>query len=110
MRPSNRILILVLALLALAATGCHSYSLSDEGELLHGNGVLGATSGSGVSADPDTTSLFEAREWLQVTANAAGTEAVTLKAAGNSLGTFAVTGVDDAQVAELQLDRQSESD
>jgi hypothetical protein len=79
-------------------------------EELHGNGVLGANAPSDITATPETTFLFENREWLQLTTNGVpGTEAITLTADGAALPPINVITVDESALMFVDVQHSSES-
>ena len=80
------------------------------GRRLYGNGVLEVSqAGEGMDAYADQTWLFEDREWLVVTPLTPGDHVVDLKVGGRSLGAVTIHAVQDADVAIIDLRRESES-
>jgi uncharacterized protein (TIGR03382 family) len=73
-------------------------------QVLFGNGALRVeTSSPDITAHPETTFVFENREWLQVTPNMPGSHEVALFVGDVSLGTLAVEArtVDEVESIEL---------
>src|SRR6185312_23087 len=76
---------------------------------LFGNGVLGVTPSTGISATPEETFLLQEREWLQVTPSSTGTQTVGLSADGVPFATLTVSSVDETAVASVSLEPSSTS-
>jgi MYXO-CTERM domain-containing protein len=69
---------------------------------LFGNGVLGAN-GAGAQLTPQTTFMFENREWLNVKPSVVGTSTIALRADGVSVGAFPLVGVSADSVDDIEL-------
>lgn len=81
-----------------------------DGELLSGTGALGVETKSGDAVGTATDlSFFESREWLQVSPTSQGPSVLTITADEHPVATFAIAGVPASAVADVALDRESES-
>lgn len=81
----------------------------DGARKLNGNNVLQiSTSGDGIDAFSDQTYLFEDREWLSIMPLDPGQHTVTLSVAGNTVAEFTVNAVEEADVAYIGLEAESE--
>jgi MYXO-CTERM domain-containing protein len=70
---------------------------------LYGNGVLEASASSPITLEPETSFLFENREWLQLTPGLPGHHVVELVVGGRSVGTLDVDAVTPAAVHDIEL-------
>lgn len=73
------------------------------GQRLFGNGTLTTESSDDITARPETTFIFENREWLQVTPRAPGLHSIELFSAGVPLGTLEVEARTPSEVASIEL-------
>jgi len=78
------------------------------GRELYGNSVLTATPPAGVVAEPRQSYLFEKREWLTLTASAAGTSSTPLFVDNAHVADVQVVGVPATDISDVALIAQSE--
>lgn len=77
-------------------------------ERLFGNGALTATvDASSLEAEPRQTYLFENREWISLSPSVVGSATLSLSVGGQVVATFGVEGVDEAQVADVEIEPES---
>lgn len=74
-----------------------------DGEPLNGHGVLVAEPTADVLAEERRSFLFEDREWLSLTPTVAGAHGVRLLADGLDLGEVPIVGVDEDEVAMVEI-------
>lgn len=73
-----------------------------DGEQLFGNGVLSGA-GPGLTVENQTTYFFEDREWLTVSANAAGTQNLDLLVDGEVVDTRVVNTVPELDITQVEI-------
>jgi uncharacterized protein (TIGR03382 family) len=91
-----------------AGQGTYLVRYFNGSQELHGNGVLAVNAPAAITAQPETTFLFENREWLSLTASTPGTTSIELLADGASLGMFPVVTVPETDIASVVMLSQSE--
>lgn len=80
-------------------------------ERLFGNGALTPTvDASSLEAEPRQSYLFENREWISLSPSAVGSVTLSLSVGGQVVATFDVRGVDDAEVAGVEIEAESARD
>jgi hypothetical protein len=70
-------------------------------EALHGSGALSVDASDALGAHARTSYLMEDREWLVLEPGAAGTETITVNAAGVAVGSVDVTVVESSAIATV---------
>ena len=76
---------------------------------LYGNNVLSVVADPSVEAQPRTSFLFEDREWLTLTPNAAGVSSAQLLVDGVHVNDVQVIGVPASDITDVALIGQSEN-
>jgi uncharacterized protein (TIGR03382 family) len=80
----------------------------NQGRELYGNGTLLAPSTAGITAQTRQSYLFEQREWLTLTAAAAGASTLPLSVGGQHVADLPVVAVPASDIADVALIAQSE--
>jgi MYXO-CTERM domain-containing protein len=93
----------------VGGTGTFLVRYYDDYVRLYGNGVLEPVAHESVTASPETSYLFENREWLQLRPLEAGRHTIELAANGIPVGHFPVLAVNDDAVEGVILHGESES-
>jgi hypothetical protein len=96
------------ARIALNDTATYLVRYYQGGRELYGNSVLTATVENGVVAEPKQSYLFEKREWLSLTAGAAGPSTTQLLVDGTHISDVQVVSVPATDITDVAVIAQSE--